>query len=44
MNRLDSDILEFYRKLLLIKRFKDAIYNMIREAEDILWKDLMWVA
>ena len=26
-----------------IKRFKDVIYDMIREAEDILWQDLMWV-
>ncbi len=31
-----------YHKLLPIKRFKSAIYDMIREAEDILWRDLMW--
>ncbi len=43
-NRPDSNILEFHRKPLPIKRFKDIIYNIIREAEDILWKDLMWVA
>ena len=44
INRPDGDILEFYRKPLPIKRFKDAIHDMIREAEDILWQDLMWVA
>lgn len=42
-NCLDSDVLELYRKLLLIRRFKEAIYDMIQEAEDILWQDLMWV-
>ncbi|KFZ15860.1 hypothetical protein V501_02515 [Pseudogymnoascus sp. VKM F-4519 (FW-2642)] len=31
------------RKPLPIRRFKDAIHNMIQEAEDILWQDLMWV-
>lgn len=40
----DGDILEFYGKPLPIKRFKDAIYDMIREAKDILWEDLMWVS
>ena len=43
-NRPDGDILEFHGKPLPIKRFKDAIHDMIREAEDILWKDLMWMA
>jgi hypothetical protein len=43
-NRPDGDILEFHGKPLPIKRFKDAIYDMIQEAEDILWKDLIWVA
>jgi superfamily II DNA helicase RecQ len=43
-NRPDGDILEFHGKPLPIKQFKDAIHDMIREAEDILWKDLMWVA
>lgn len=43
-NRPDSDILEFHGKSLPIKRFKDAIHDMIREAEDILWQDLMWVS
>lgn len=42
-NRPDGDILEFHGKPLPIKRFKDAIHDMIREAEDILWEDLMWV-
>jgi hypothetical protein len=27
---------------LPISRFKNAIHDMIREAEDILWQDLMW--
>jgi hypothetical protein len=36
--------LEFHGKPLPIKRFKDAIYDMIRKAEDILWQDVMWVA
>jgi hypothetical protein len=40
-NRLDGDILEFHGKPLPIKRFKDAIYDIIREAENILWQDLM---
>jgi hypothetical protein len=35
-NRPDRDLFYFYNKPLSIKRFKDAIYNMIREAEDIL--------
>jgi hypothetical protein len=39
-----SDILEFHGKPLPIKRFKDTIHDMIQEAKDILWKDLMWVA
>jgi superfamily II DNA helicase RecQ len=43
-NRPDGDILEFHGKPLPIKRFKDAIHDMIREAEDILWQDLMWVS
>jgi len=43
-NRPDGDILEFHGKPLPIKRFKDAIHDMIREAEDILWEDLMWVS
>jgi hypothetical protein len=43
-NCLDGDILEFYEKPLPIKRFKDAAYDIIREAEDILRQDLIWVA
>ncbi len=43
-NRPDSDILEFHRKPLPIKRFKDTIHDIIREAKDILWQDLMQVA
>lgn len=43
-SRPDSDILEFHGKPLPIKRFKDAIHDMIKEAEDILWQDLMWVS
>jgi hypothetical protein len=31
------NILEFHGKPLPIKRFKDAIHDIIREAEDILW-------
>ena len=34
-SRPDSDILEFHGGPLPIKRFKDAIHNMIKEAEDI---------
>jgi superfamily II DNA helicase RecQ len=43
-SRPDGDILEFHGKPLPIKRFKDAIHDMIKEAEDILWQDLMWVS
>jgi hypothetical protein len=25
-----------------MSRFKSAIHDMIRDAEDILWKELMW--
>ena len=35
-NRPDGDILEFHGKPLPIKRFKDAIHDMIRKAKDIL--------
>lgn len=41
-NRPDGDILYFHGKPLPISRFKNAIHDMIREAEDILWQDLMW--
>jgi hypothetical protein len=40
-DRPDGDILYFYSKLLPIRRFKTAVYDMIGEAEDILWQDLM---
>jgi hypothetical protein len=43
-NRPDGDILEFHGKPLPIRRFKEGIHDMIREAEDILWEDLMWVS
>lgn len=36
--------MEFHGKPLPIKRFKEGIHDMIREAEDILWEDLMWVS
>jgi hypothetical protein len=42
-NRPDGDLLHFHGKPFPIKRFKDAIHDMIREAKDILWEDLMWV-
>jgi hypothetical protein len=35
-SRPDGNILEFHRKPLPIKRFKDTIHNIIKEAEDIL--------
>ncbi|KFZ19433.1 hypothetical protein V501_00662, partial [Pseudogymnoascus sp. VKM F-4519 (FW-2642)] len=38
--RPDGDILELHGKPLPIRRFKDAIHDMIQEAEDILWQDL----
>jgi hypothetical protein len=41
-SRSDKDILYFRGKPLPICRFKSAIHDMIREAEDILWRDLMW--
>jgi len=41
--RPDKDILHFHGKPLPIKRFKDCIHDMIRDAEDILWQDLMWM-
>ena len=43
-SRPDGDILEFHRKLLLIKRFKDIIHNIIKEAKDILQQDLIQVS
>lgn len=43
-NRPDGNILEYHGKPLPIKRFGDAIHDMIREAEDILWQELMWVS
>jgi hypothetical protein len=41
-NRPDGDILYFHGKPLPIRRFKTAVHDMIGEAEDILWRDLMW--
>ena len=35
-NRPDGDILELHGKPLPIRRFKEAIHDMIQEAEDIL--------
>ena len=37
----DRETLYFYRKPLPMSQFKSAIYNMIRDAEDILWRELM---
>jgi superfamily II DNA or RNA helicase len=41
-SRPDKDILHFHGKPLPIRRFKCGIHDMIREVEDILWRDLMW--
>jgi superfamily II DNA or RNA helicase len=41
-DRPDGDILYFHGKPLPIRRFKTAVHDMIGEAEDILWRDLMW--
>lgn len=42
VSRPDGDILYFHGKPLPISRFKGAIHDMLCEAEDILWRDLMW--
>ena len=42
VDRPDGDILYFHGKPLPIRRFKNAVHDIIREAEDILWQDLMW--
>ena len=41
-DRPDGDILYFHGKPLPIRRFKTAVHDIIGEAEDILWRDLMW--
>ena len=38
----DRDMLYFHGKPLPISRFRSAIHDMIRDAEDILWRELMW--
>ena len=38
----DRDILYFHGKPLPMSQFRSAIHDMIRDAEDILWRDLMW--
>ena len=38
----EGDVLYFHGKPLAMSRFRGAIYDMIRDAEDILWRDLMW--
>lgn len=43
-NPLDGDVLEYHSRPLSIKRFKDAVNEIITEAEDILWQELMWVS
>ncbi|KAH6689249.1 hypothetical protein BKA61DRAFT_625908 [Leptodontidium sp. MPI-SDFR-AT-0119] len=44
MGRPDNDTFHIHGKPLPIRRIKSAIRDMIRDAEDILWKDLMLVS
>ena len=44
MGRPDNNTLHIHGKPLPIRRIKSAIRDMIRDAEDILWKDLMLVS
>jgi hypothetical protein len=41
MGRPDNDVLHMHGKPLLIRRIQSAVHDIIHDAEDILWKDLM---